>query len=239
MRLIGGGRRCITMLYIVDNPVMPRKPRQVMRQRTRTSVDADSATEPTDETAAALLLAARTLFVAEGARGLSVRRIAEMAGCTTMAVYTRYGGKDGLLGALFDEGFDRLRDAQQQARDPALLPREFIVALCRAYLETALRFPAHYALMLGQHSGEFVPSPHSVARAEAVFAVLVDAVQRWLRTQVAASDLPYQARRIALRLLALCHGWASLSVIGYLAPEAATPDELSVAVSAILDGAAA
>jgi AcrR family transcriptional regulator len=218
---------------------MTRKPARPRIPSSDTVGSRNSVTGPVDETAAVLLGATRTLFVAEGVRGLSVRRIAQLAGCTTMAVYSRYGGKDGLLGALFDEGFDRLRDAQQRARGVEHSPRALVLGLCRAYLDTALRFPAHYALMLGQHSGEFVPSHQSAERADATFAVLVDAVARWMTAQDAARIDEQLARRIALRLLALCHGWASLSVIGYIPRETATPDDLSAAASAILDGAAA
>jgi AcrR family transcriptional regulator len=61
----------------------------------------------------ALLNAARNIFVNEGVKGLSVRRVAESAGCTTMAVYSRFKGKAEILGALFDEGFEQLASAQQ------------------------------------------------------------------------------------------------------------------------------
>jgi AcrR family transcriptional regulator len=203
-----------------------------------TTVSQGAIAPDADPTTEALLSATRSLFIAEGVKGLSVRRIAELAGCTTMAVYSRYGGKDGLLGALFDEGFDRLRDSQRRI-DADATPREQIIALCGAYLATAIRYPEHYALMLGQHSGGFTPAATSVERANGAFDVLARAVERWLQVAQPGDSSPARARRIALRLLAMCHGWASLSLIGYVDADGSGEDELSSSVAAILDGAAA
>jgi AcrR family transcriptional regulator len=96
--------------------------------------------------------AARAILVCEGLPGLSVRRVADKAGCTTMAVYTQFAGKSGIVVALYDEGFERL--AQAQAAVPTgLAPPDRICALCHAYRVTAHRFPHHYALMLGRVEG--------------------------------------------------------------------------------------
>src|SRR5688500_17526276 len=65
-----------------------------------------------DEVAQTLLKAASDVLAAEGATALTVRRIAAEAGVSTMNVYSRFGGKDGIVEHLFIEGFSRLRDAQ-------------------------------------------------------------------------------------------------------------------------------
>jgi AcrR family transcriptional regulator len=186
-----------------------------------------------DMTSAGLLGAARAIFVAEGAKALTVRRIADDAGCTTMAVYTRYGGKDGLLAALFDEGFHRLRDAQI-AVDARLPPERYLVALCEAYRATAAQYPAHYALMLGGHSGEFTPTPESAARARDAFDFLVLAVLRWLASLSDPSSDITRATRVALQLFALSHGWASLSALGYASPTDRSRADFHDAVRALL-----
>ena len=64
---------------------------------------------PDDETRATLLDAARTLLEADGPAALTVRRIAAEAGMSTMNVYSRFGGKDGVVDELYCEGFHRLR----------------------------------------------------------------------------------------------------------------------------------
>ena len=118
---------------------------------------------------------ARKIFVAEGGKGLSVRRVAQHASCTTMAVYSRFGGNEGLLEALFDEGFKRLADAQAKV-DADLPPVARVLGHCRAYRATALAFPHHCALMLGAFSGEHLPSPGSSERAMSTLLTLTKAV---------------------------------------------------------------
>lgn len=67
------------------------------------------------DTRALLLSAASTLLADEGPEALTVRRIAATAGVSTMGVYSRFGGKDGVVDALFREGFDGLLAAMLEA----------------------------------------------------------------------------------------------------------------------------
>jgi AcrR family transcriptional regulator len=170
------------------------------------------------QVAPSLLDAARAILVAEGLPGLSVRRVAEQAGCTTMAVYTQFAGKPGIVAALYDEGFERL--AQAQAAVPAgLAPHDRICALCHAYRVTAHRFPQHYALMLGRFSGEFTPPEASAERALATLKTLEDAAAAALVASGKPGDqgrIATEAQRAAHVLFALCHGWVSLELAGVL-----------------------
>src|SRR5215213_5805048 len=68
-----------------------------------------------DETREALLAAAHDLLAREGAAALTVRRIAAAAGVSTMNVYSRFGGKDGVLDALLIEGFEKLTEVINEA----------------------------------------------------------------------------------------------------------------------------
>ena len=68
-----------------------------------------------DDTRAALLAAAHDLLATEGPAALTVRRIAAAAGVSTMNVYSRFGGKDGVLDELFVDGFRRLADEMVDA----------------------------------------------------------------------------------------------------------------------------
>lgn len=160
-----------------------------------------------DPATTALLAAARDIFEAGGLPALSVRRVAEAAGCTTMQVYSRLGGKDGLLQALFDEGFEALASAQQGV--PKTLPaEERVCRLCHEYLRIAAERPHHYALMLGAHSGDFKPPQASHERALATLAHLVDAVSHALPP---THNRQLRAIEVAHQILAFCHGWAMLS----------------------------
>jgi AcrR family transcriptional regulator len=160
-----------------------------------------------DGVADALLTAAREIFETGGLPALTVRRVTIAAGCTTMQVYSRYNGKNGLVQALFDEGFTALANAQQSV--PHSLPAaERVRQLCREYLRIAAEKPSHYALMLGAHSGDFQPAKESGDRAMATLATLIEAVARAL-PQTPNKDA--RAKDVAHQILALCHGWAMLS----------------------------
>ncbi len=163
-----------------------------------------------DEVSSALLNAARRIFEVDGLPALSVRRVAEAAGCTTMQVYSRFGGKGGLLEALFNEGFDTLANAQK-AVSLSLHPAERVCQLCSEYLRIASERPHHYALMLGAHSGEFEPPKESQERALATLLYLVNAVGAALPP---SNDREQRATEVAHQILAFCHGWAMLSASG-------------------------
>ena len=58
----------------------------------------------------ALLDAAEALLAAKGPEAVSVRSVADKVGVSTRAVYSVFGSKPGLMGALAARGFHRLAD---------------------------------------------------------------------------------------------------------------------------------
>jgi AcrR family transcriptional regulator len=187
-------------------------------------------TAPTEDISTALLDAARDIFVTEGVKGLSVRRLADAAGCTTMAVYSRFKGKDGILGALFDEGFEKLATAQQ-AISPKLLDQDRLIALCRAYRATALAYPHHYALMMGQFGGELSPTAASQLKALSTLEQLTDAVAAMPVMRAKKRALSEQ---VANRLFAFCHGWVSLERMGFFGDTKTVVKQFDAAVIALI-----
>ena len=169
----------------------------------------------TADSAEALLDAARRIFESDGVQGVSVRRLAEDAGCTTMAVYSRFKGKDGILGALFDEGFEKLANAQQ-AIAPSLKNTARVLALCQAYRVTAHAHPHHYALMMGNLSGTLTPSPDSQAKALSTLTCLTNAVAGMSSMK---KQSPQVCIDVANQLFAFCHGWVSLERMNFLTDE--------------------
>ena len=69
-----------------------------------------------DSVGSTLLKAASDLLATEGPGALTVRRIANAAGVSTMNVYSRFGGKDGVVEQLFIEGFTRLGAGMSDGR---------------------------------------------------------------------------------------------------------------------------
>jgi AcrR family transcriptional regulator len=200
-----------------------------MKKEKQTTPSMSPAATVADDPGAALLNAARDIFVCEGVKGLSVRRVAESAGTTTMAVYSRFKGKDGILGALFDEGFDLLSQAQQSV-DPELKDKARLVAFCNAYRAVAHAHPHHYALMLGHFSGELKPSPESQAKARATLDRLIDAVAL---TSSMKGKKRTACEEVANRLFAFCHGWVSLEQMGFMGDPPDTHRAFNKAVLAL------
>ena len=181
-----------------------------------------------DPTRRALRAAASRILDAEGFAGLSLRRVAKEAGVTTMGIYSRFGGKDGLLDALCLEGFERLQ-AAQRALPQTVAPGGDLRAHARVQHDVAMAHPAHYQVMFGRPGG-FRRSEASEQLAARTFASLRDAVSRCL----AAGALNGDADEIADAIFALVHGHASADAAGH--PRASSEARLDAALRALLRG---
>lgn len=149
------------------------------------------------EERARILRAASELLCEEGPEGLSNRRIAAAAGCTTMTIYTRFGSKGGVLDALFEEGVQQLLKGQEEVshRDD---PMEELLALVQMYRETALAYAGHYQVMFGVGVPGYQPDEENVQRLLGSFERLTETVSRLVPEE--------SARAVAFELFGLCHG---------------------------------
>ena len=163
----------------------------------------------TDDTGAAILRAASDLLAAEGPGALSVRRIAAAAGCSTMGLYSRFGGKDGVVDELFAEGFEHLCAAMQGLPTTASSLADFR-ACALQYRRTALDFSTHYMVMFGGAVPGFEPSPDNHLVAKESFELLVARVQRCID----AGDFEGDPSRIAEIVWGAMHGMVMLELIG-------------------------
>ncbi|MDQ1746338.1 MAG: hypothetical protein QOD07_601 [Frankiaceae bacterium] len=174
----------------------------------------------TADLAARLVDEAGRLLAREGAAALTLRRLATASGTSTMAVYTLFGDKQGLLRAMYRTGFDRLGAALRTAAATQDDPVEALVALGQAYRDTALANPHLYGLMFGTAVPGFVPDDDAKAVADAAYEPLVEGVRRCLHAGTMAGTA---AERIALHLWSVSHGMVSLELAGHLpAPDPAT-----------------
>lgn len=165
---------------------------------------AEATAVRTDDTSRALLAAAHDLLASGGTAALSVRRIATAAGMSTMNVYSRFGGKDGVLDELYADGFRRLSEAMRTTPttdDPLADLRE----CAAAYRRFALQHPTYYSLMFD--GVDFEPSPAARDVALAALGGLVARVQRAMDSgALRAGD----AFVVATGLWACEHGLVSL-----------------------------
>lgn len=121
----------------------------------------------------AILDAALAVLAREGEAGFTVRRIADAAGCSTTGVYTWFGGKPGLVDAIFVEGFesfDAALDRAYASGDTAAVGRE--------YRRWALANPTHFLVMFGRAVPDVRPGEEALRRGLASFHRLVDHVRR-------------------------------------------------------------
>jgi AcrR family transcriptional regulator len=165
--------------------------------------------------------AVRTLSE-DGVEGLRLRKLAADVGTSTTAVYALFGGKPGLLQALFDEGFARFGRTLAQVRgtgDPAT----DLAALARAYRASALAEPHFYQVMFGPVGGSVHPDEGSQARALGTFEPLVSAVRRAMDAGLLR---PADPVTVATSFWACVHGLVSLELRELLSPAAGDPGAL-------------
>jgi AcrR family transcriptional regulator len=168
----------------------------------------------TDTTSEALLKAATDLLANEGAEALTVRRIASTAGCSTMGLYSRFGGKDGVVERLWLDGFTRLRaaiEAEPVTGDPLHDLEQVGVAYRRWALENATT----YGVMFNRAVPDFTPSDEAKAVSIGTFTVVVDRVQRAQAQGHFPEALPED---IAQVVWAVAHGSVSLEIAGMTGP---------------------
>lgn len=166
----------------------------------------------TPEMRTVLLDAALTVLRRDGAASFTVRAITDEAGCSTTGVYTYFGGKHGLVEAIFVEGFDSF----DQALEPHYRARD-LAGAGRAYRQWALANPTHYLVMFGRAVPDYVPGDAAAARGRESFQALCDAV-----AATGAAD-PFGT---AYRLYATVHGYVMLELVGMGPADASELDAL-------------
>lgn len=161
-----------------------------------TADDSGSVHTPAQQ---ALLDAALALLREEGAAGLTVRNVTARAGCSTSGIYTHFGGKHGLIEAIYLDGFESFDRHVSDCLGAGLQPAG------TAYRAWALANPTHYLVMWGRAVPDFEPSQSARERAFQSFQRLVDAF--------AAAGSP-NAVAAAYHAWATMHGYVMLELVG-------------------------
>jgi len=152
-----------------------------------------------------ILTAASELFAKNGAGGLSVRAISGRAGLSTIGIYNHFNGKQGILDALYIEGFELVMDAID-VLDQGLSPRDAVLKGLSNYIDLAARHRGHYQLIFGVGDSAYTPSSAAIAVGEEAFNRLTHMVSRAIPAELSGR----QKREAALQLWALSHGYVSL-----------------------------
>lgn len=157
-----------------------------------------------DVVADRLVASARRLLDGGGLHDITVRSVAIGAGVSTMNVYSRFGGKDGLLDVLYREGFEALDERLSAIHEADLASQ--IRAIAATYRRFALEHPARYELMFGGESRGFHPSEESRSVARGVLAAIADLIHAGSERGEITLPGGADAVQVAATLWAMCHG---------------------------------
>lgn len=152
-----------------------------------------------------ILAAASDLLLEKGAAGLNVRAIAKRAGLSTIGIYSHFQGKQGILDALYIDGYQQVAEgvsAASKIKDP----KRAALAVTKNYLELARQNEAQYRLIFGETNSDYTPSREALRAGRRAFDRLVDLTARLLPE---GTPKKHQ-QRVALRVWALVHGYVSL-----------------------------
>ena len=211
--------------------------------QSETHAEASPADQRRHAQRAALLDAASRMLMRGGPDSISLRKLATEVGTSTMSVYTAFGGKEGLINALFDEAFDRL-GATQKAVPQHAEPLLWLAELGRAYHKFALDNPSYYALMISatmpvseatRHAEE--ASTTLLARGISVhpaYQYLFEAVEACIADGSFTDEI--EPIMIADAFWAVVHGLCSLELAGFHATAEDAKARFGVTTLAMIRG---
>ncbi len=184
----------------------------------------DRAEQPTERPyhhgnlRSALLAAAERTVRERGVENLSLRELAREIGVSHGAPRRHFPGRQALLDALAETGFERLGAQLRAAADRAgdeFQPR--LEATATAYIRFATANPALLDLMFASKHRATEPSLHEAM--ERAFSVMIDLI---LQGQAIGRLQPGDPERVGLVLFSTIQGIAALLTAGMI-----TPDQLN------------
>ncbi len=157
------------------------------------------------------MAAAERILRAEGIGAVTTRRVAGELGVTPMALYRHFQGKEALVQALVEAGFNRWEKRLARAVKTQA-PRRRMENAVRAYREFALAEPRLFELMF------LVPRPGAPAAPASLrtspspaFSRVIAAVEEGMR----AGELPgSDPEQLILMIWSLAHGLVALHFAG-------------------------
>jgi AcrR family transcriptional regulator len=141
-----------------------------------------------DDTGKAILDAADRVLAVDGPEALTVRRIATEAGLSTMGVYSRFGGKEGVVDQLRIDGFQILIETMELTPTTDQ-PLDDLRGCGRNYRKFALAHPTHYLVMFGSALTDCEMSDDAGNAGHSAFAQLVERIHRGQSLGVIRADV--------------------------------------------------
>jgi AcrR family transcriptional regulator len=172
-----------------------------------------------------ILDAAQELFVAEGYRNVSIRKIAEKVEYSPAALYSYFPSKDDLFFALAEEGFRKLFEF---TNDPAVTTGDPLTAIRHGfmrYYQFSRAHPEYFELMFVDRS---VPKISHEWEGFGFVEQMIDEVRAVIKRGIDQGLFPADTNPdVAFHILwAAVHGAATVAVCDRLAPDE-NPDALA------------
>lgn len=171
---------------------------------------------PPEDTRERLLVAARDAYLEVGLAGFSLRDVARQVGISAPAVYRHFAGRDELLRAVCEQGFQIFSGYLLRALRETTPDRRLRAARDQ-YLRFGLEHPRDYRFVF-MSSTEDLPPPDAAqgggVRNAPTFQFLVDRVAECMK---AGSIAGRDAEEVAVVIWSHLHGLVSLRLSGHLA----------------------
>ncbi|MFC6646384.1 TetR/AcrR family transcriptional regulator [Granulicella cerasi] len=164
--------------------------------------------EPAANLRQRIIRAASEIFVSEGYDHLSMRRVAELAGCSQMAAYRHFANKEALTqhlcAQLYTDFTQQMFARMDAAEDPMKKLRIFIASL----LEFAQTYPDHYSIVfLVRHS-----DPEVVEEREALGQRFLGAIHSLIREILPKGTSAAISATRMRQVVTAVHGTAALLI---------------------------
>lgn len=173
------------------------------------------------DTRASIAACALKLFRAEGYAAVSMRRLAQEAGCTVVTLYSYYDRKIDILRDLwaqvFEELFDILERQPVGGRDPA----SRLAAIATGYVAFWLERRDHYFLVF-MSSGVTQPDVSIFVGNDALlqrFAIFRDALAKALEGKADDAALALKSDLLMCTLNGIAHNLITISAYPWTKPE--------------------
>jgi AcrR family transcriptional regulator len=180
----------------------------------------------------ALLKAAEKRIRDGGVNALSLRKLAQDTGVTTMATYHHFKNKEELLVRIAVSGFDRLARAMQKASDAAKTPHDGVKGIMRAYFHYALENPEIYHLMFGREIEGKSQIPEFKDAASRSFYIMADA----MKSHLDASGHKVDADAVGVAFWATLHGLVCLVTDGTILYKSRSDEKLERLIDRAVNG---
>ncbi len=155
-----------------------------------------------------LVEAASRVFMEEGYENLSMRRVAQEAGCSQMAMYRHFANKAALIQHICVELYTRFTEKMSREMQAADTPWEELRVFIAAVIRFAYTYPEHYSLIfLVRHA-----NPDVLAEREKLGSEFLGGIRDRVR-EILPKDIEAAEIDIRLRQMLTClHGAAALLI---------------------------